>query len=70
MTPSNPRLWAAMDAHAIVLTLLGASGHSPLTGPATRVHLVGVLTRKNYAVFLQLPCHRQADNVTQLTVNC
>ncbi len=34
MTPSKPRLWAAMAAQAIVLTLLGANGHSSLTGPA------------------------------------
>ena len=37
MTPSNPRLWAAMAAQAIVFTLFGARGQSPLTGPSYRV---------------------------------
>lgn len=36
-TPSKPRLWAAIAAAAMVLTLLGAKGHRPRTDPSYNV---------------------------------
>lgn len=36
VTLSNPRLWAAIAAAAIVFTLLGARGHNSRTGPTTQ----------------------------------
>ena len=43
---SNPRLWAAIAAAAIVLTLFGARGHNSRTGPKMQDVIQNCLNKK------------------------
>ena len=52
ITPSKPRLCAARQAHAIVLTLLGARGQRSRTGPGDDMHTIIVMANNHHNYYV------------------